>query len=132
LREPADRRLLLVDDEEPILFAMDDYFSARGWVVDCARARDEAEALLAGRRYAAVIADLRLATSSDVDGLEMLSAVRRLCPATRTILLTAYGSPATERQARASGIDAVLQKPQPLAEVAGVLERLLASAPPGS
>jgi len=30
-------RLLIVDDEEPILFAMREYFAANGWDVDCAR-----------------------------------------------------------------------------------------------
>ncbi len=30
-------RLLVVDDEEAILFAMKDYFEALGYAVDCAR-----------------------------------------------------------------------------------------------
>ena len=37
------RRLLIVDDEVAILFAMDDYLSRRGYVVDLARSLEEAE-----------------------------------------------------------------------------------------
>ena len=53
-------RLLIVDDEDAILFAMTEYFSARLFAVDCARDREEAEALLAVRAYAVIITDLRL------------------------------------------------------------------------
>ena len=40
-------RILLVDDEQAILFAMRDYFTAYGYEVDCSREVEEAEALLA-------------------------------------------------------------------------------------
>jgi ActR/RegA family two-component response regulator len=125
----ASHRLLLLDDEEPILFALEDYFTACGWEVDTARTRADAEALLAERPYAAVVADLRLTMDSDVDGLDVLGTVRRRNPDTRTVLLTAYGTHATELRSHTGDVDAILQKPQPLAEVARVLERLLGSRP---
>ena len=53
------RRLLVVDDEAPILFALRQYFSPLGYAVVCAREREEAEALLAHDEFALVIADLR-------------------------------------------------------------------------
>ena len=53
-------RMLVVDDEEPILFAMREYFSTCGYEVDCARELEEAEALISNVQYALVIADMRL------------------------------------------------------------------------
>jgi ActR/RegA family two-component response regulator len=76
-----------------------------------------------------VIADLRLARMDDEAGLELLAAVRERWPSTRTILLTAYGSSAIEREARRRGVDVLLHKPRPLPEVARIVEALLGSGP---
>lgn len=119
-----NRRLLVVDDEENILFAMSRYFLAKGYEVDSAREAEEALALLANAPYGAVIADLRLTGVHGAEGLEVISYVREHCPWTRTILLTAYGSPELEVEARSRGADAVLRKPQSLANVAQVLTGL--------
>lgn len=125
-------RILLVDDQPSILFAMSEYLAARDYVVDCARDRVEAVALLERHAYGVVIADLRLTPARDDDGLDVLSAVHETSPATRTILLTAYGSPALERDARRRGADVVLQKPQPLGDIVRLVEQLLAAPPRGS
>jgi two-component system response regulator (stage 0 sporulation protein F) len=123
---PARHRLLIVDDQEAILFAMQEYLASLGYLVDCARDRAEATALLDHRAYDVVIADLRLTPLRDDDGLELLSLVRERAPETRTILLTAYGSPAVERAAQWCGADVVLQKPQPLGALAQIVAGLLA------
>ena len=47
--------LLIVDDEEIILFGMCEYFTMHGYEVECAQELDEAKALLAQARYALVI-----------------------------------------------------------------------------
>jgi CheY-like chemotaxis protein len=127
---PADvrtltHRILVVDDEEPILFALREYFTALGYEVDGVREPDEAEALLASIRYDLVIADLRLTGTRGAEGLEILARARERTPRTRTILLTAYGSPEVEREAHRRGIDAFLHKPKPLPEVAQIVGRLL-------
>lgn len=114
-------RLLIVDDEEPILFALREYFTARAWEVDCASEREEAEALIDSRSYAALIADLRLAGDGH-DGLELVGYATGRSPATHVVVLTAYGSPEIERAARHRGAEAFLHKPIPLAE----LERVIA------
>lgn len=118
-------RLLVVDDEEPILFAMGEYLSAQGYQVDCAREMEEAEALVANIHYSAVIADLRLTGTHGAEGLEIIAYVRERCPRTRIILLTAYGSPQIEGEARRRGVDAFLHKPMPLAGVAQIVLNLL-------
>lgn len=123
------QRLLIVDDEEPILFAMREYFSTCGYRVDCAREIDEAEVMLLGTPYAAVIADLRLSGSQSAEGLEIIGYVRERCPQTRVVLLTAYGSTEVECEARRRGVDAFLHKPMPLPAVAQIVKDLLQAAP---
>src|ERR1044072_762167 len=94
-------KLLVVDDEESILFAMKEYFALHGCDVDCARELEEAAALIEHRQYAAVIADLRLTGSYCTEGLQIISEVRQRRPATRLVLLTAYCSKEIESQAGA-------------------------------
>jgi CheY-like chemotaxis protein len=122
---PSPCRILLVDDQPSILFAMSEYLTAHGYVVDCARDRAEATALLEWRAYGVVIADLRLTPGCDEDGLDVLSAARARSPDARTVLLTAYGSPPVQRDAQRQGADVVLSKPQPLQEIARVVQDLL-------
>jgi DNA-binding NtrC family response regulator len=112
------RRMLVVDDEEAILFAMDEYFTNRGYQVHCARELEEAQALLTYHKYDVVIADLRLTGINGAEGLELLSFVRDCSPKTKILLLTAYGSPMVEAEARHRGVHAFLSKPKPLAEIA--------------
>ena len=118
-------RILVVDDEEPILFALREYFTALGYDVDSAREAEEAESCLSTTLYDLVIADLRLCGSHGAQGLEVLTHARERAPETRTILLTAYGSPEVEREARQRGVDALLHKPKPLPEVAKIVVSLL-------
>jgi DNA-binding response OmpR family regulator len=117
--------LLIVDDEDAILFAMREYFMIRGYRVDCARGLDETATLLSRHPYSAVIADLRLGGSHGTEGLEIVDQVRARSRGTRVILLTAYGSPEIEREARRRGVDAFLHKPRPLPELAGIVRALL-------
>src|SRR5262245_23365572 len=122
---PHRIRILIVENEDPILTAMQKYLTLRGYNVDCAREREEAEALLANITYAAVIADLRLTGISGNEGLEIVRYIHERCPKTRVIILTAYISPEMEVEARCHGVDALLLKPTPLAGVAQVIQDML-------
>jgi DNA-binding response OmpR family regulator len=122
-------RLLLIEDEESILFAMWDYLTQRGYVVDQASSRREAELLLDhGASYALVIADLRLGVSDPLGGLRLLRRLRESSPQTRTILLTAYGSAEVETELRVLGADRLLSKPLALESVAREVTDLLVGA----
>ena len=121
-------RILVVDDEESICLAMKEYLEHAGYEVDSASDRAAAEALLAPDRYAVVIADLRLSAADASGGLRLLRRVRESSPQTRTVLLTAYGSPEAEAEARRMGVDALLAKAAGLREVASVVRGLLAHA----
>lgn len=117
-----------MDDEEPILFAMREYFTTKGYSVDCARETAEAEALLAEHEdYSLAILDLRLTGTHGAEGLDVIELVRAQSPRTRIILLTAYGSREIEAEARRRGADAFLHKPKPLSEVARIASGLMAA-----
>jgi DNA-binding NtrC family response regulator len=122
------QRILLVDDQRPILLAVSEYFRRHGYDVDCAQDQAEAEVLLVEGRYACVISDLRL-TARGTDGLELARAARERSPRTRFVILTAHGNQAAEEEARLRGVHAFLHKPLALAQVAGIVRRLLEDAP---
>ena len=124
----SPHRLLIVDDEEAILFAMGDFLVRCGYQVDSASSREQAERLLAGgHTYALAILDLRLSAAEPRGGLELLRRIRQSTPQTQTILLTAYGSPEVEAELAALGASRMLSKPQPLASLAAEVAALLAS-----
>ena len=117
--------ILVVDDEESILFALGDYFTAHGCTVDCARELEEAQALLSNIRYNLVLCDLRLSGVQSAEGLDLVTFVRERTPDTKVVVLTAYGAPEIQAEAYRRGVDAFLLKSRPLPEVAGVAMRAL-------
>jgi DNA-binding response OmpR family regulator len=123
--DPRPGRLLVVDDEAAIRFALSEYFRENGWSVDSAAEKEEAEALLTCTEYAVVIADLRLTGISGVEGLDIIQLSRHLRPETRVVLLTGNGTPELEAEARRRGADAFLHKPLPLAQLQAVVDSLV-------
>ena len=121
------RKLLVVDDEESICFSMSEYFSQHGFKVDTAREMEEAEGLLKKTEYKVIIQDLRLGATRHPDGIEIIKMVHQRNPDTRIVVLTSYGSPEVEAQARNAGADAFLRKPKPLSQVAQVVHGLIES-----
>ena len=119
-------KLLIVEDEAAILSALEQYFASHGYAVDTAGEQAAAEALVASRRYDAVLADLRLGGSHSAEGLDIVSFVRQHSPETKVLLLTAYGSPEIEQEAWRRGVHAFLHKPLPLAAIAAEIRGLLA------
>lgn len=122
-RTPA--RLLVVDDEQPIAAATAGYFSALGYLVDSAREREEAEALLATRNYDVMIVDMQLTGSHGREGLELISMARNSSSTTRTIVLTAWATQDLARVARSLGAALFLEKPTALADLAGAVSAVL-------
>lgn len=121
------RNLLVVDDEESICFSMSEYFSQHGFKVDTAREMDEAESLIKATDYKVIIQDLRLGLARHPDGIDIIKLVHKRNPETRIVVLTSFGSPEAEAEARRAGADAFLRKPKPLSQVAQVVEGLIES-----
>ena len=125
--EPSSRTLLVVDDEESICFSMSEYFSQHGYKVDTAREKEEAEGLIKETEYKVIIQDLRLGLERRHDGIDIIKMVHQRNPDTRIVVLTSYGSPEAEAEARSAGADAFLRKPKPLSQVAQVVQGLIES-----
>ena len=125
--EPSSRNLLVVDDEESICFSMSEYFTLHGFKVDTAREIEEAEGLIKETEYKVIIQDLRLGLTRQPDGIEIIKLVHKRNPNTRIVVLTSYGSPEAEAEARRAGADAFLRKPKPLSHVAQVVQGLIES-----
>ena len=116
-------RVLFVDDEESIRFALRDYFGSAGYDVSAACDVHEAEALLAERVYEVVIIDLRLGPDSRTLGLDLASSVRKRHPSTAVVVFTAHGTVEVAREARRLGA-VFLEKPLPLPTLQTVIEQL--------
>jgi ActR/RegA family two-component response regulator len=125
--KPAVRHLLVVDDEQSILFSMSEYFSRQGFTVDTAREQGEAEKLIENTNYQVVIQDLRLGITRQNEGMQIIKLIHERNPETRIVVLTSYGSSEIEAEARRSGADAFLHKPKPLSQVAQVIQGLMES-----
>ena len=120
------RNILVVDDEHVITSSIKSYFTRLGATVDTAAEREEAEALLATRRYDVAIVDLRLAGTDGREGLDILRFVRDRGLAVRMVIMTANPTDSAEATGRQLGLDVFLRKPIPLQTMARVVDDLLA------
>ncbi len=126
---PMQPRVLVVDDEKNVLFAVRDYFDSVGLEVDCASDLAESKELLDRHHYAVAIVDIRLGGSDDQDGLTLLRVIRERQLDTRTVILTAYGAEFI-REVEHLAVDAFFRKPKPLRELARTVFELSGAQPP--
>ncbi|MBY0275162.1 response regulator [Candidatus Binatia bacterium] len=113
-------RILLVDDEESVLFAITEYLTLQGHEVHRASDVQRAAELLAAQTFGFVVTDLHLTPARAADGFE-IARLARDAGVRRVVLLTAHGTPEVRRQAIALGIDEVIAKPVRLSELESVL-----------
>jgi DNA-binding response OmpR family regulator len=118
-------RVLVVDDEDAIRFALGEYLRTHGIEVDEAEELSQALRLVQDTDYDAALVDLRLSGSDSEDGLAIVDALHARQPATPIVLLTAYASVAVESTAAGRGVAAVIQKPCALADLLALLRRLV-------
>ena len=121
----ARPKMLVVDDERVITFALHHYFTQQGFEVHAASELEEALALLAVHSYDILIADLRLTGTGAEEGLEVMRLARERSSDVCIILLTASRTRAVDSRAMEFGVDALLQKPKPLPELAQTVFALI-------
>ncbi len=119
-------RILVVDDEQAVLFAYRKLIEKDGMSVDISASFEDAVRQIRARRYLAVIADMRLAGTDNGDGLEILRVVREERPETKTILATGYGDSEIEKTARALGVSYYFNKPVSPSDILGALREFQA------
>jgi len=119
-------KLLVIDDEETIVFGLKRYFQHEGYDVDVAQELEEAEALLTTFQYEVVLVDLALRDGSGTEGLELVRFARRANPAALIVMLTGHASSDLRWEAFHRGIDAFVEKPTELEHLEQILEDLMA------
>lgn len=117
-------RVLVVDDEPAILFAYRKLMEGEGIGVDTSTTLAGAMEHVRARPYLAVITDLRLAGTDNMDGLEVLRRIRQDRPEARLICATGYGSCETEHLVRELGASHYFEKPVVPSVIIGLLKQM--------
>jgi DNA-binding NtrC family response regulator len=113
--------LLLVDDNRSLVEALADVFETKGYRVDLAYDGLEAVERVRQTAYDCILMDIRM---PGMNGVEAFKEIKKLSPATRVILMTAYSVQGLIDEALHEGALAVLDKPVGLHKVLGLLESL--------
>ncbi|WP_259376747.1 sigma-54 dependent transcriptional regulator [Aquincola sp. J276] len=114
--------LLVVDDEPDLRTLYELTLIREGYDVETAGSVDDALALLAGRRYSAVITDMRL---PDGSGLDLLRHIEQQGRPEKAIVITAYGSAENAVEALKAGAYDYLTKPVDLRQFRAVVASAL-------
>jgi DNA-binding NtrC family response regulator len=104
-------KILIVDDEPTILMTLSHLLSTKDTTVITSSRIEEAEEALARYTFDLVIADIRLSGMYGIEGLELLSYIKKLHPATQVIIMTAYGSDTIKEDAYRRGAYQYYEKP---------------------
>lgn len=104
----ALRKLLVVDDDPVVGASFKRVLSGKGYLVVAAENGQVALDKLKAEKFDAVFTDLRM---PGMDGLQVAERIRAAQPWTPVVIVTGYGSPASEARARACGVSEFLNKP---------------------
>lgn len=127
MTEPSSHRpsILLVDDDEVYRNRLARAFVDRGYDVHTGADYDSALASAQAESPEFAVVDLKMPGKS---GLELVKALKDIDPATKTIVLTGYGSIATAIDAVRLGAAYYLSKPADADDIVAAFAR--AEAPP--
>jgi len=119
-RKSPAAHVLVVDDEALIRWSLAETLSDQGYDVtesgDACTARRAVQD--AAPAFDVVLLDFRLPDSED---LSLLASLRKASPATRIILMTAFGTPEVVRGALDLGAYRVVSKPFEMQDVANLV-----------
>ena len=115
------RRVLLVDDEVPVLLTMKAVLEISGFDVDTATSAREGKLRIKKNEYQMIITDMRM--ESDASGQEVIQAARTAPYHPAVALLTAF--PMSDEDWQGMGADKMLVKPMQTAQLIKQLEKLL-------
>ena len=114
--------ILIVDDEQSYRQLLSLVFEGDGHTIRTASNGREALSLLQIEPADVVISDVRM---PDMDGIEMLSSVRETQPDLGVVLMTAFASVETAREAFKLGADDFIQKPFDVEELKLIVRKTL-------
>ncbi len=104
----AQRRMLIVDDEQDICDCLESFFSLRGFSVDWAFSGEEALQHLSRSRADVILLDINL---PGLSGIEVLRRAKELYPEIRVVIVTGLDYDELREQAKHCGAAAYVTKP---------------------
>lgn len=114
--------LLIVDDEQSYRQLLSLVFEGEGHSVRTANNGFEALEKLQTEPAEVIISDVKM---PDMDGIEMLRAVREILPDVGVVMMTAFASVETAREAFKLGADDFIQKPFDVEELKLIVKKTL-------
>ena len=128
LKKSPNVSVLIVDDEPLIRWSLAETLTDRGYgVLEAGDGRGAVEVLSeASDPVDVIMLDYRL---PDSNGLQLLARIRSLSPASRVVLMTAYGTPEVIAEAMRLGAVCVVNKPIEMHDVADLVAAARGSAP---
>ena len=114
--------LLIVDDEQSYRQLLTLVFEGDGHNIKTAKNGREAIELLEQESADIIISDVKM---PDMDGIEMLRAAREFLPDIAVVLMTAFASVETAREAFKLGADDFIQKPFDVEELKLIVKKAL-------
>lgn len=116
------RRVLIIDDERPILLTLEALLSRRGYQTDTAATSALGLRAMKTKPAALVLLDLQL---PDTDGLETLDRLKKEFPETQVIILTAHDSLNNAIESIKRGAFHFISKPYAPEELLSLAEKAL-------
>src|SRR5437660_3716335 len=117
-----NRRILIIDDERPILMTLEALLKRHGYQVDTAPTAAQGLKLLKSKSPALVLLDLQL---PDAEGLEMLDRIKSELPDMHVIILTAHDSLHNAIESIKRGAYHFISKPYAPEELLSLVEKAL-------
>lgn len=124
MKDGTKKRILVIDDEDVILFSYKKIFQRSHLDVDVCGTPEAAVEMIRNNVYNAVISDIRFSDSDSKEGLDILRYVRENSPATPVILMTGYGSAEIKEKAIALGAAYYFDKPVAISVIDDTLRAL--------
>ncbi|HTQ51144.1 MAG TPA: response regulator transcription factor [Candidatus Acidoferrales bacterium] len=120
-----NKNILIIDDDERMLRALDRVLGSEGAVITTTKwAGDAIEFLIRREKIVdLVITDLRMPL---VTGMTLVYAIHLIFPAIPTIVLTAFGNPEIRDECLRQGAAAFLEKTLSTSQLLAAIEKVLA------
>ena len=117
-----NRRILIIDDERPILLTLEALLGRHGYQVETSATASQGLKLLKTKSPALVLLDLQL---PDAEGLQTLDEIKAEFPGTQVIILTAHDSIHNAIESIKRGAFHFISKPYAPEELLSLVEKAL-------
>jgi DNA-binding NtrC family response regulator len=118
----GNHRVLIIDDERPVLMTLEALLKRHGYHVDTASTASQGLKSLKSKPATLVLLDLQL---PDADGLETLDQIKTEVPQTQVIILTAHDSLHNAIESIKRGAYHFISKPYAPEELLSLVEKAL-------